>query len=300
MRLGLALVLCAGCTLDSRLVPCGDQLCPVGSTCTARQTCSNPFLPDADEDGISDDADNCRDMPNPSQSDVDGDLIGDACDNCPLVENANQSAVGDNDNLGDACDPDPTATNDCLILLETFTDPTTIAQHWQITSGTPQFEMGPDGLTITPVSTGVTLIPLDDAGQPITSPMDVGVRAKVVPAQTRVGAFLQATSLDSAYACGVNQYNVLVTAVSATMMLQSMSGLTNTPIGHDLLMALHLQLPPVARCVASYGFALGLATLTPTERLYGAAGIFTEGPATIRGVQMTAPIAGTCPPTLLR
>uniref|UniRef100_A0AAG5CPB1 Thrombospondin n=1 Tax=Anopheles atroparvus TaxID=41427 RepID=A0AAG5CPB1_ANOAO len=64
--------------------------------------------PDADNDGILNNPDNCPLVHNPDQmdSDVDGgDKQGDACDNCPTVSNVDQNDV-DKDGLGDACDPD--------------------------------------------------------------------------------------------------------------------------------------------------------------------------------------------------
>lgn len=64
--------------------------------------------PDADNDGILNDPDNCPLIYNPDQADTDadgGDRQGDACDNCPTVANLDQSDV-DRDGLGDACDPD--------------------------------------------------------------------------------------------------------------------------------------------------------------------------------------------------
>ena len=41
-----------------------------------------PGAPDADGDGIADDVDTCRTVPNPDQLDSDGDGVGDACDAC--------------------------------------------------------------------------------------------------------------------------------------------------------------------------------------------------------------------------
>ena len=95
---------------------------------------------DSEEDGISDYADNCPEIPNgpeggtctsgslgspcmshsecgsggfcsKDQEDLDTDNIGDACDNCPSVSNTNQED-NDSDGLGDACDPDD--DNDAL------------------------------------------------------------------------------------------------------------------------------------------------------------------------------------------
>ncbi|RKX19378.1 MAG: hypothetical protein DRP35_07810, partial [Candidatus Zixiibacteriota bacterium] len=66
--------------------------------------------PDADDDGICDDVDNCPNTPNPSQSDVDGDGVGDVCDNCPNTPNPSQSDV-DGDGVGDVCDNCPNTPN---------------------------------------------------------------------------------------------------------------------------------------------------------------------------------------------
>jgi hypothetical protein len=63
--------------------------------------------PDTDGDGIGDDADNCRAIPNSDQRDRDGDGVGDACDNCPNLCNVDQ-ADADNDAAGDVCDCNPT------------------------------------------------------------------------------------------------------------------------------------------------------------------------------------------------
>ncbi len=71
---------------------------------------------DTDNDGVSNQFDNCPTITNVNQADLDGDSKGDVCDddidgdgilnavdNCPLVSNADQ-ADEDNDKIGDVCD----------------------------------------------------------------------------------------------------------------------------------------------------------------------------------------------------
>ncbi len=92
-----------------------------------------PDSDDLDEDGVSDESDNCPSVVNADQSDVNGDGIGDACqpndsdgdgwpnnrDNCPTVPNPGQ-ADADGDGIGDVCEPPdidgdnvPDATDNC-------------------------------------------------------------------------------------------------------------------------------------------------------------------------------------------
>ena len=59
---------------------------------------------DTDNDGVSDDVDNCVDTPNRGQEDGDGDGVGDACDNCVDVPNPGQED-SNGDGVGDACPP---------------------------------------------------------------------------------------------------------------------------------------------------------------------------------------------------
>ena len=63
------------------LSPGVENLCDIGSCKLINRPATG--LPDADNDGIPDDADNCPDDPNPNQEDSDLDLIGDACDPFP-------------------------------------------------------------------------------------------------------------------------------------------------------------------------------------------------------------------------
>ena len=65
---------------------------------------------DADNDGLSNDEDNCRLVANPSQEDDDDDGAGDACDVCNGFRNVNQ-ADADQDGRGDGCDNCPTVAN---------------------------------------------------------------------------------------------------------------------------------------------------------------------------------------------
>jgi hypothetical protein len=95
----------SGCTDNSE--------CPAGHSCTYLGGEVNQCFPDnglnqcnvidTDDDGISDEEDNCPQYANPEQSDQDADGIGDACDLCPDVSDPSQSD-SDEDGLGDACD----------------------------------------------------------------------------------------------------------------------------------------------------------------------------------------------------
>ena len=69
-------------------------------------SCGPP--PDTDNDGFSDEEDNCPLAFNPGQEDVDADGVGDECDNCAEEANSDQ-ADSDLDGEGDVCEcnPDP-------------------------------------------------------------------------------------------------------------------------------------------------------------------------------------------------
>ncbi|XP_071504671.1 uncharacterized protein [Diadema antillarum] len=61
--------------------------------------------PDADNDFIKNDEDNCPLVSNFDQANSDGDRVGDACDNCPGTSNTKQDN-DDDDASGNACDTD--------------------------------------------------------------------------------------------------------------------------------------------------------------------------------------------------
>jgi hypothetical protein len=59
--------------------------------------------PDADDDGVLNENDNCWLIQNASQVDADSDGVGDACDNCPATPNPDQMDEN-GDGVGDLCD----------------------------------------------------------------------------------------------------------------------------------------------------------------------------------------------------
>lgn len=61
---------------------------------------------DVDNDGLTNDADNCPLIANLTQADGDADGAGDLCDNCPAISNPLQEDA-DADAIGDACDVCP-------------------------------------------------------------------------------------------------------------------------------------------------------------------------------------------------
>lgn len=85
-----------------------------------------PSCPDADDDGVCNVDDNCRDLANPDQADIDNDDKGDACDTCTDVDRDlhcsetddtcpddydPQLIDQDKDGIGDVCDPCPRIAN---------------------------------------------------------------------------------------------------------------------------------------------------------------------------------------------
>ncbi|ELW69074.1 Thrombospondin-2 [Tupaia chinensis] len=94
---------------------------------------------DDDNDGVSDEKDNCQLLFNPRQLDDDKDEVGDRCDNCPYVHNPAQIDT-DSNGEGDACSVDidgdgcplrPQAPGE----VRTGMSPTTASGPWRGVNG---------------------------------------------------------------------------------------------------------------------------------------------------------------------
>ena len=105
-----------------------DSECPAGYTCTFFGGEVNQCFPDngrnqcdvidSDNDGVSDENDNCPQYANPDQVDTDGDGYGDACDLCPEDQDDDQ-LDGDSDGIGDACDLCPSVADESQVDQDT-------------------------------------------------------------------------------------------------------------------------------------------------------------------------------------
>ncbi len=81
----------------------GDVSSEMGHKVNITVTALEYAVEDMDNDGISDELDNCPLTPNNDQLDVDSDDVGDGCDNCVDAYNPNQMDI-DGNGVGDECD----------------------------------------------------------------------------------------------------------------------------------------------------------------------------------------------------
>ena len=99
---------------------------------------ANPKCPpgDSDKDGVADDVDNCKSVPNPDQADSDSNGVGDFCEKGVLVNCGDGQldvgeACGDGDKSGgDGCSPfckiEPVLEPGSLVIAELLPNPATV------------------------------------------------------------------------------------------------------------------------------------------------------------------------------
>ncbi len=267
-----------------------------------------PPPPDFDGDGIEDLRDNCPMVANPSQHDEDGDGIGDACDNCPLIANHLQEDDGDGDHVGDACDPHPTDKGDCLIVFDSFLEPTGFASHWQLvyTSGTAVATPELDDVAISGTAFDAGIVALDASGKPLAGLYDIEVGAEVAlqggPLMILVSDLLDINDFRTPYACSV--YDTGLTAWVGNQGAGDV--LSAAPVGQQLVLRMTSPdgLDGEVRCRADYGLAVGsiAGTIAPPTTPAGGVGALVENtPAKIDAIAIYRFAPGQqCPPEIRR
>ena len=243
--------------------------------------------PDLDGDGVPDARDNCPAVANADQSDVDHDTVGDACDDCPLVANM-QGEDNDGDAVGDACDPHPLATGDCLLLLDTFGDPSLFAAHWQLV-GRP---------AVTPSSGAITIVPDASNTDGIVATDPIVADAALVAGHFMPSSGFAAGGLFGAVpypelacavgdpnGCGNGTVQAFSTASPGTVTPGLCGALSSPPVHDDLLLRVTLVPGSDVRCRADLGVAVGHSSLTSAATFGGAPGVtVAHDPVTITAV----------------
>lgn len=277
-------------------------------------------LSDLDGDGLLDPEDNCPTIANDDQADYDGDTVGDACDNCRIVANADQSALGDADALGDACDPHPTDDGDCLVILDTFRDPSEVAMHWRTVSdeSSPDVRVEPGRVTITPAATppvtgdGIAFLATDSALQGAVIDVIARGRLPVLSLDTapraQVSAVTNMSTLFDGSKCMLRSPSRPIAQPEINGILTGGSlPLVPEPVHDSLLLQLAvLDTPPVldVRCRVDYGVAAGGEHLNAQIRPdpSGAPGVFTTRDALeLDAIAFSRFMPGeTCPATIVR
>jgi hypothetical protein len=228
---------------------------------------------DSDRDGIRDVDDNCPQVRNPDQRDEDADTLGDSCDNCPLIDNAAQEMTGDADGVGDFCDPHPVTPGDCLVMMDTFSDPAAFAASWQTLTNDPTGRVEPSAgevaLIPNPNTGGIAIVARD---MPLGLPHDVQVvaRGSIAMGIGGAAAVSNLSSVTDGYRCELNKVGTVEHYVYAMQQPNNESGygtLSARAVGDRMVLRLVSESPAGERnlrCRVDYGLAIGAASTGST------------------------------------
>lgn len=259
---------------------------------------------DGDGDGVPDEADNCPAVANPAQLDTDHDGVGDECDNCPLIANPFQEDDGEiamPDGIGDACDPHPSATADCLVLLDRFRGPDPLA-NWTITPAGAAVTATPGQVTVTPQGATVTLVAngladnydMQMIGSVVldTGAVQIGLNVDKTPKLTCAlaspGAATSRETIGLVDGAAANSATLSSPPINARYTIRTVAPYTVGPASFAF------------DCTIFHGVAIGVASIQNSTPLPGPPGIVIKAdPAEIEAVALylrTSP----CPAPILR
>ena len=251
---------------------------------------------DRDLDGVADDVDNCPDLENRLQANDDEDQLGNDCDNCPIRTNSTQDDF-DADLIGDACDPHPANQGDCLVLVDSFDDPASLA-HWSAaTSGAEP--------TISAVAGGVQIAVAETVDVTYTTALDGPLSVQLtsvfdagsVPAGNprRIGVIASATAATRGYRCIWSTGTPLGSIAQASYLAPPAmprienSEMSTAPFNMRLNVLMIPERPDGStdvRCLVEHGGGIGIAGVTATSALTGGATgvVITGRTPTIEGI----------------
>lgn len=269
---------------------------------------------DLDDDGVDDYIDNCPAIAN-TQADEDVDGVGDHCDNCPLQENTRQED-GDGDSIGDVCDPHPITRGDCLVVFDSFSDPTVFASHWDILSSG-------SAPTITPAAGSVRIETAADGralflarGANDVFDVQLSLRVSLQTPTAQAVAVTGTTAFGSTFWCDISNPTTMpnpqlrLQVFSSTNSGSSGANMTTPAVGDRLAFRLTAKASDgrtVPNCFVNYGYSRGLADLmyiSPIPQLTGSFGAgFADGGAgdvfAIAAYRFD-PLAAACSPAVVR